>query len=70
MDKGARETVQWEVESVLDNELPDLVSVATSIERMIHRELNDTLNPLFNINDLAETIMVKVLDLLDYDAAL
>ena len=70
MDKAAREAVQWEVESVLDAELPDLASVSEAVQKAVQRELVDSLSPLFSVNDLAETIMGKVLELLDYDEAL
>jgi hypothetical protein len=70
MDKSARETVLWEVESVLEAELPGPSAVVDAITTAVHRELADSLSPLFDVNTLAETIMVKVLDLLDYDAAL
>lgn len=70
MDKRAREAVLWEVESVLDDELPDLISVSTAVQKAVQRELTDSLNPLFSINTLAETIMAKVLDLFDYEEAL
>lgn len=70
MDKRAREAVQWEVESMLDNELPDLASVSEAVQTAVRRELTDSLNPLFDLNQLSDAIMERVLDQLDYDEAL
>ena len=70
MDKGARETVQWEVESILDYGLPDSPTVIKIVCEAVTARLNDTLRPLVDINELSERVMNKVLELLDYDAAM
>lgn len=70
MNDLAYESVQMEVVSILDNTLPKEQDVSARLAQVIKAELTDSVRPVWDINKLADLLLDRVLEQLDYDDAL